>query len=88
MTRFECGICGKAFDETEGAYNHLVDQHIDVLMRRYIIETNAPPVHIQEMFSDKDFETIQIIQEASELPWSEFLFEAVRAYEREVVGEQ
>ena len=87
MTRFKCRICGRAFGETEKAYNHLLNQHIDVLMKEYIIETNESLAYIQTMFSNKDFKTIQTIQEASELPWPEFLLDAVLAYERETVGE-
>lgn len=42
---------------------------------------------IREMFSSEDFETIQIIKEASELPWPQFLFEAVLEWEHGQVGD-
>ena len=42
---------------------------------------------IKNMFSAEDFEIIQIIQEASELSWSEFLLEAVLEWEHGQVSE-
>lgn len=38
MTKFICDICQELFDDSEEAFDHLVEVHGDVLEREYIIE--------------------------------------------------
>jgi hypothetical protein len=62
--------------------------NIEIMLRR--TEINNKPqldeVEIREfknLFSAKDYETIQKIHTASKLSWSQFLFKAAQAYKRE-----
>lgn len=41
MTKFECGICGKISDDAEKAFEHLTEEHGDVLEGEFIIEVES-----------------------------------------------
>lgn len=38
MTKYECTICFKTFNNEDNVFEHLVEQHADYLMGEYVVE--------------------------------------------------